>query len=207
MQPPLFSLQIAILAPLLAPLLVVSAEGQSTIDLDKTVSQIVQERCVACHRSDGRGPFSLENAEEYAEHLPALRRVIHQKTMPPWLAAPGFGTFKDPGQLPEHQRAVVLRWLNEGANPDQLRMALPVPKRGIHTPDRILKLESPYTLAKEGVPHLRSFVIPLGLETGKFVSAIEIRPQRSRAIAHATVRQDSARFARVLDQMRPLFMR
>jgi mono/diheme cytochrome c family protein len=67
----------------------------------QTISQIIDLRCSTCHGFNGG--VSLRSSEQILQAVPRIQvRVLEQKSMPP-------------GGLPEAERALIGRWIAEGA--------------------------------------------------------------------------------------------
>jgi uncharacterized membrane protein len=67
----------------------------------QTISQIIDLRCSSCHGFNGG--VSLRSSEQILQAVPRIQvRVVEQKSMPP-------------GGLPEAERALIGRWIAEGA--------------------------------------------------------------------------------------------
>ncbi|MGE3723935.1 MAG: hypothetical protein AB7I41_00175 [Candidatus Sericytochromatia bacterium] len=67
----------------------------------QTISQIIDLRCSTCHGLNGG--VSLRSSEQILQAVPRINvRVVEQKSMPP-------------GGLPEAERALIGRWIAEGA--------------------------------------------------------------------------------------------
>ncbi len=67
----------------------------------QTISQIIDLRCSTCHGFNGG--VSLRSSEQILQAVPRIQaRVVEQKSMPP-------------GGLPEAERALIGRWIAEGA--------------------------------------------------------------------------------------------
>jgi len=59
------------------------------------VARILQARCVECHHEGQIAPFSLTNYNEVVGWAEMMQEVIHERRMPPWLAAPEHKEFKN----------------------------------------------------------------------------------------------------------------
>ena len=51
------------------------------------VARILQNRCVKCHQEGQIGPFALTSYDEVVGWAEMMREVIHERRMPPWMAA------------------------------------------------------------------------------------------------------------------------
>ncbi len=72
----------------------------------KQIARILQSRCVECHHDGQIAPFALTNYDEVVGWAEMIREVIHERRMPPWLAAPGHDEFKNnPSMIGRRNRA------------------------------------------------------------------------------------------------------
>jgi hypothetical protein len=79
------------------------------------VAPILERHCGECHRAGGIAPFALEGFGQARAWARSMRRAIADRTMPPWHADPGFGTFANDRRLPDTALATLLAWLDAGA--------------------------------------------------------------------------------------------
>ena len=70
-------------------------------------------------------------------------------------------------------------------------------------PDLVVTLKQPYTLQAEGTDAFRIFVLPIPVETARFVRGLEFRPGNPRVVHHANIRIDTTPASRRLDEADP----
>ena len=85
--------------------------------------------------------MALGSYEEVRPWAKSIRRVVADRTMPPWHADPEHGTFSNDRSLSEYDRALVNKWVKQGASlgdPADLPSLEPVPEgwRFVTDPDR-----------------------------------------------------------------------
>lgn len=181
-----------------------TARPKGTITFSKDIAPILYERCVSCHRPGGSGPFNLLTYADARKHASDIVRVTSSRYMPPWLPAPGFGSFVGERTLSRGELGLLRQWKNEGAvegRPSDLP-PLPVWVEGwrLGVPDLVVPLPAPYTLAATGRDVYRNFVVPIPTTARRFVRAAEFRPGNPKVVHHAFIDIDETRRSQRLAQ-------
>lgn len=78
------------------------------------VSRIVYQRCVGCHRPEGKA-FSLVSYAEARPWAKAIAEEVLRRRMPPWNAVKGFGEFRHDRGLSEEEIHLLADWVEGGA--------------------------------------------------------------------------------------------
>src|SRR5919112_379015 len=86
-----------------------------TVSFNHDVASILWKNCAGCHRPGEVGPFSLLTYQDAARRANFLEEVTSSRTMPPWKAEPGFGTFHDERRLSEAEIRTIADWAEAGA--------------------------------------------------------------------------------------------
>ncbi len=111
--------------------------------------------------------------------------------MPPWLPEHGYGDFEDERRLSNEEIALIAKWVKTGMPEGDPAAAPPAPKYSetwqYGTPDLILTVERPFTLAASGTDVFRNFVLPYPLKQTHYIRAMEIRPGTPRIVHHANI--------------------
>ncbi len=81
----------------------------------KEISRILERRCLGCHQPGGKAPFALTTYEDARPWAVAIREEVSNRTMPPWNAVKGFGTFRDEMALTQEEIQTITDWVNGGA--------------------------------------------------------------------------------------------
>ena len=92
------------------------------VSWNREISRIVYARCAGCHRPGGQA-FSLLTYQEANPWAAAIRDSVLKRTMPPWGAVKGFGSFRNEQALSQEELGLVENWANGGApegNPNDL---------------------------------------------------------------------------------------
>jgi tetratricopeptide (TPR) repeat protein/mono/diheme cytochrome c family protein len=181
--------------------------GDETPTWSRDVAPIVFAHCVVCHRPDGPAPFPLVTHEEVAKRGRQIASVTQRRAMPPWLPRDDV-EFAGRRRLREDEIATLAAWVDAGEPEGDPAAAPAAPKfEGgwqLGPPDAVVEMDAPYPLAAEGVDELRNFVIAAPTREARWVSAIEIRFDRSAAVHHATLQVDETTSCRELDAHDPL---
>ena len=73
----------------------------ATVTYHKDVAPILDKRCVECHRKGEAAPMPLGTYQEVRPWAAAIRQAVLSTKMPPWLADPKFGHFRNDRRLSE----------------------------------------------------------------------------------------------------------
>src|SRR5438105_4014472 len=179
----------------------------------KDIAPIVWARCATCHRPGEIGPFSLITYDDVRRHATQIAAVTARRVMPPWKPAPGRGSFQNERRLSDAELDAIQTWIAAGAPEGEAAdlPALPLPLREaqrerawqLGTPDLIVTMPAPYTLAADGADVFRTFVIPIPVAAARYVRALEFHPGNARVVHHANLGVDRTGSSRALDARDP----
>jgi len=177
------------------------------VTFNRDIAPIVFQNCASCHRSDEAAPFSLLSYEDVRQRAEQIVEVTESRFMPPWLPKQGYGEFVGERRLTDAQIELFARWVEQGAvrgDPSDLP-ATPEFTEGwqLGKPDLVLQMPQAYTLQSEGTDVFRNFVLPIPIESSRFVKAVELRPGNNKVMHHANMLVDRTGDARRLDQQEP----
>jgi hypothetical protein len=91
---------------LLAGAALSAAPAGSVPTYSKDVAPILHSRCVECHRRGEPAPMALTSYQEARPWAKAIKQAVLQHVMPPWLADPQHGAFKNARGVPQHDFAI-----------------------------------------------------------------------------------------------------
>ncbi len=163
----------------------------------KDVAPILNEHCVQCHRQGEVAPMSLRT---YAEVRPwtksIAKRVVQEKSMPPWHADPQIGiAYKNDARLSDAEIATIDKWIKTGASMGDeadLPAAREFPNGWVlGEPDYVLELD-PVEIAADGPDKFPNLKAKLNLPEDRWIRAIEIQPSAKRAVHHVFARVTEA---------------
>jgi tetratricopeptide (TPR) repeat protein len=178
------------------------ANAAPAVTFTRDIAPILFEHCVSCHRP-GVAAFSLLTFEDVRPRARQLAQVTRSRYMPPWKPEPGHGEFVGVRRLSSAEIDTIQRWVADGA-PEGDRAALPpTPEWAsgwrLGEPDVILSMPRAFTVPASGNDVYRNFVIPIPLNTRRYVKAWEFHPGQSRVVHHATMQIDATGLSKRID--------
>jgi Flp pilus assembly protein TadD/mono/diheme cytochrome c family protein len=163
----------------------------SAVTWSHQIAPLVYNNCTTCHHPGGAGPFSLLTYEDARRWGKQMAAVTSSRYMPPWLPEQGYGDFADERRLSKDEIALIAKWMQTGMAEGDTSAAPPVPKYSTSwqygTPDLVLTVERPFTLAASGTDVFRNFVLPYPLKQTHYIRAMEIRPAVPQIVHHANI--------------------
>lgn len=173
----------------------------------KDIAPIVFNNCTSCHRPGEVAPFALMNYADVSRHSHEIADLTHDRQMPPWKPAEGYGDFVGARRLTDQQIDLIQQWVKQGkpeGNPADLP-AIPRFKSGwmLGEPDMVVRMPEPFTLRADGPDQYRVFVIPLNLDHEVYVSAVEFRASNPKIVHHSLIYLDNSGVARQLESESP----
>lgn len=181
--------------------------GADAPTFSRDIAPIIYANCTGCHREGEIAPFPLVSYEQIAGRADKIAELTGTREMPPWKAAPDFGSHADVRRLSDEQIALIRAWADAGA-PEGDAAATPKPPTfpsgsQLGTPDLVLKMSAPYLHKGTGKDMYRCFVIPTGLLENRDIAAIEFRPGNPKIVHHALMFLDTTGTARRKDAADP----
>jgi hypothetical protein len=166
-----------------------AASGTPTFSKD--VAPILYQRCVECHRAGEPAPMPLTTYQEARPWAKAMKQAVLQHVMPPWLADPHYGTFRNDRTLTGQDVKTLVAWADGGApegDPKQTP-ALPHFETGwnIGKPDVLIDIGRDFEVPAEGTVAYQYFSVSSNFTEDRWVEAAEIRPDKRAVIHHVIV--------------------
>ncbi len=90
-------------------------EAHASISYEKTIAPMLIDRCVACHRDGGIGPWQMTSYDMVKGFAPMIREVVRTQRMPPWDVDPHYSTFSNNRGLSLDQAKTLVHWVEAGA--------------------------------------------------------------------------------------------
>ena len=173
----------------------------------RDVAPLIDDRCAMCHHAGGSAPFGLTSYSDVKRRAAQIADVTSRRLMPPWKADPSDGPFVGQHPLIDAEIRLLRQWADEGAAEGDAR-DLPPPRAWpegwqLGTPDLVVTLPEPYTLAAEGTDVFRIFVLPIPTDRLRFVRGLEFRGGNAKVVHHANIRVDPTPASRRLDAADP----
>jgi Flp pilus assembly protein TadD/mono/diheme cytochrome c family protein len=157
----------------------------------RNIAPIIYQNCSTCHRPGESGPFSLLNYDDVKRHALQIATVTRQRFMPPWLPEAGHGEFEEERRLTNSQIQLIQAWVKNGAPAGRPADGPPPPKFNsewvLGPPDMVLHVAQPYVLGPDGAEIFWNFVIPVPVNSTRWIKAMEVRPGNSKVFHHANV--------------------
>jgi hypothetical protein len=167
-------------------------DPSGNVTYSNQVARILQSRCVECHHEGHIAPFALTSYDEAVGWAEMIREVIHERRMPPWLAAPQHGDFKNNPTLAKEEIETIDRWVENGCpegNPADLPPAVEVAKGwGITKPDQIFYMrDEPFTVPTEGVVDYQIYTVDPGFTEDHWIKQSEVKAGNPAVVHHVIV--------------------
>jgi hypothetical protein len=199
-------LSAVILAAMVLPVAIAGQNNQNNsssvtdvtkdVTFSKDVAPVFYANCVYCHRPGEVAPFSLLTYQSARPWARAIKRMVSERRMPPWLADPHYSSFSNDRRLTDQQIQTIVAWV-DGEAKEGNPADMPTPPQfadgwQIGVPDLVLTMKDPYRIPATGViPWVtlpsQDYVFPEDV----WVQAIEIRPGNRSVVHHAVAQANS----------------
>lgn len=163
-----------------------------SISYTDKIAPILKDKCIACHRSGGIAPWSMDNYESIKEWSARIQEVVMTRKMPPWHADPQIGEFSHDRSLTIEERQTLIQWIKLGSpRAEKVDPLAEMPtdnaeEWSMGKPDLVIDIPQ-QKLPAEGVLPYRWVKIPIPVEYDSWVRAIELRPSNSAVMHHGFV--------------------
>lgn len=172
------------------------------------VAKIVYGKCSSCHREGEIAPFPLMSYQDVSSRKASMKRVVQNRTMPPWPPASGHGTFMGARALSDADITTIAEWVDAGSPAGNLELAPKPPTfpsgSQLGTPDLVLEMSEAWHIQGNNKDVHRFFVIPTNMLQDVNIAAIEFRPGNAKVIHHVLYFQDTSGIGRQRDAADPL---
>ncbi len=172
-----------------------------TLTFNKDVAPIVFQHCASCHRPSQSAPFKLLGYADVKKRAKQIAEVVQKRYMPPWLPERGSVEFANDLSLTDDQIRLIGQWEAQGAPEGAVSDLPPLPKWAegwqMGTPDLVVKVPQPYTLAAEGKDVFHNLVVPIPISERKYVMGVEFQPGNRKVVHHALIKVDSTPVCRL----------
>jgi hypothetical protein len=162
-------------------------DAHAQISYSERIAPLLVDKCVACHREGGVGPWAMTGYDIVRGFAPMIREVVRTKRMPPWHADPHYGSFVGDRSMTNDDTKDLVHWIEAGAPRGKGADPLATLDKSwsewmLGKPDLIVEVPA-YEVPATGVisyqyPHAAN---PLGRDV--WIRAIEIIPG-NRAVVH-----------------------
>ena len=90
-------------------------QAHASISYEKTIAPMLIDKCVACHRTGGIGPWQMTNYDMIKGFSPMIREVVRTERMPPWHADPHYSVFSNDRSLNKEEIKTLVHWIEAGS--------------------------------------------------------------------------------------------
>jgi len=163
----------------------------SPVTYAEHVAPLLNQHCVACHRPNGGGPFSLTNYNRATANAAMLAEVVSEGRMPPWYAHAAHSPFRDEPQMSAADRTLLARWVAQGM-PEGDPAKTPAPPEFNDEgwrldPDVIIEASQVSGIPASGYVPYQYVFLPYSFEQDTYVQAIEIKASNPATVHHANL--------------------
>jgi thiol-disulfide isomerase/thioredoxin len=162
-----------------------------TVTWHNRVSRIIAQNCQECHRAGENGPFELMTYADVKAQKAMIKKVVKNRTMPPWFATPEVGHFRNDRSLTERDQQDLLNWIDGGMPEGDAKegaKARTWPEGWlIGKPDVVLSIPEVNKVPAKGEVKYRYTRVETNFEEDRWVKAMEIRPSAPQVVHHVLV--------------------
>lgn len=158
------------------------------VSYTQDVAPILLDKCTACHRPGGIGPWAMTSYTQVRGFAPMIREVIRTRRMPPWHADPHYGNFVGDRSLTAEQARTLVHWIEAGAprgdGADPLESVTKVTSEWpLGEPDMIVEIPA-FDVPSTGVVSYQYPRVANPLDQDVWVRAIDIHPGDRTVVHH-----------------------
>ena len=186
-------MKLRLLAACLLPGIAVCAAAprNSEVTFTRDVAPVLYKRCVECHRAGEVAGIAFTTYKEVRPWAKAIKERVLTRTMPPWLADPHYGKFRNDRSLTQREIDTIAGWVDAGAPEGQAKDLPPLPRFAdgwnIGKPDAVFDIGADFEVPAAGVVPYKYFTVPTNFTEDKWIEAAEIRPDKRSAVHHVIV--------------------
>ncbi|MGQ9425543.1 hypothetical protein ACXYTJ_07735 [Gilvimarinus sp. F26214L] len=164
-------------------------EARKSISYSDTIAPLLMDKCAACHRPEGIGPWAMTDYTMIRGFAPMIREVVLTRRMPPWHADPHINRFREDIGLSLEQKQTLIHWIDAGAprgeGPDPLTEVGPPDSEWVlGEPDLVVEMPS-FDIPATGVLDYQFFEVPNPFPNDAWVKAVQIIPGDRKVVHHA----------------------
>jgi AhpC/TSA family len=163
-------------------------QAHAQISYEKSIAPLLMDKCVACHREGGIGPWQMTSYDMIKGFAPMIREVVRTQRMPPWDADPHYGVFSNDRGLSLEEAKTLVHWIEagsprgSGADP-LLTQKKDWPKWPLGEPDLVVELP-PFTTPATGTIPYQMVTVANPLEHDVWVRAMDWLPGQRSVVHH-----------------------
>lgn len=163
-------------------------QAHAQISYEKTIAPMLIDKCVACHRDGGIGPWQMTSYDMVKGFAPMIREVVRTQRMPPWHADPHYSAFSNDRGLSLDQTRALVHWIEAGAQRGSgadplLAQKKDWPQWPLGKPDLIVELPS-FTVPATGTIPYQMTKVENPLDHDVWVRAVDWVPGERGVVHH-----------------------
>ena len=182
------------------------AQTQHSATWTDGVACIVYSHCTPCHNNQGIGPFPLTTYNEVYANRYSIAASVQARSMPPFPAEQGNRRYAHANTLADHEINEIVDWVNNFAplgNPAQMPTP-PVYSSAFQIPNPDTVYRIPNYSVNTTSDLYRVFVLPMGNQSARNITGIEVVPGNREIVHHVLVFQDTSGIPMQRDLADPL---
>lgn len=172
----------------------------TSITFDREISRILTRKCVSCH-SGGSLAFPLTTYEETRPWARAIQEEVLSRSMPPWRAVSGYGSFVNDGGLTRRELQTFVDWVEGGGPrnrdqkvigsigdstaPQDKPLTRDFDRWQLGRPNLVRGLEAAAVTPPSRANFVTRTIVDLELNSDRRIRALEFRPGDRRALRAA----------------------
>jgi len=163
--------------------------GASRYGYTRHVQPVFERHCASCHRPGGIA-VSLLSYEEAAPWVNAIKLVVLERRMPPWLPDEGVGLWRGARGLTAQELDLLVEWASggaprgDGSEESQGKALSPPPEPPA---DLVLSALGESVLGPDEPQKTECVVFPARLERDRAIVAVELLPGNESIVRSAVV--------------------
>jgi hypothetical protein len=161
--------------------------GASRYDYARDVRPIFVRHCAPCHRPGGVAPMSLLRYEEASPWANAIKLMVLERRMPPWLPEEGLASLREAKGLTAPELDRVVEWASGGAPRGDGSEGHEEAPSGGPLPDLTLEALRESLLGPEEAERTECVVFEARLPGDRALAAVRLQPGPESILRSATV--------------------
>jgi AhpC/TSA family len=163
-------------------------QAHAQISYEKSIAPMLIDKCVACHRTGGIGPWQMTSYEMIKGFAPMIREVVRTQRMPPMQIDPHYSAFSNDRGLSTEQARTLVHWIEAGAPRGNgadplLAQKKDWPEWTLGKPDLIVELPA-FTVPATGTIPYQMTKVENPLDHDVWVRAIDWVPGERSVVHH-----------------------
>jgi peroxiredoxin len=162
----------------------------SNVTYGNQIAEILNRRCVECHRDGEIAPFSLTDYDEVAGWSDMIAEVVREERMPPWHAKNSGTEFENDRSLTTEEKEAFYAWAEAGAPAGELSRLPKLPKKLAgwqlpREPDLVIPVSpEPFDVPATGTVRYQYFRFDPNIDEDVWIEAAELKPGNREVVHH-----------------------